>query len=36
MLVVFDDMVADTESNKKLIPSVTELFWRGRKLNILQ
>ena len=27
-------MVADMESNKKLSPIVTELFLRGRKLNI--
>ena len=32
-LIVFDDMIADMESNKKLSP-VTELFLRGRKLNI--
>ena len=34
MLVVFDDMIADMDSNKKLSPIVTELFLRGRKLNI--
>ena len=27
-------MIADMEANKKLIPIVTELFSRGRKLNI--
>ena len=27
-------MIADVESNKKLSPIVTELFLRGRKLNI--
>ena len=27
-------MVADMESNKKLSPKVTELFLRGKKLNI--
>ena len=32
--MVFDDMIADMESNKKLRPIVTELFLRGRKLNI--
>ena len=32
--VVFDDMTAHTLSNKKLNPIVTELFIRGRKLNI--
>ena len=34
VLIVFDDMIADMESNKKLNP-VTELFLRRRKLNIL-
>ena len=29
------DMIADMEANKKLSPIVTELFLRGRKLNIL-
>ena len=33
-LIVFDDMIADMFSNKKLNPIVTELFIRGRKLNI--
>ena len=32
---MFDDMIADMESNKKLSPIATELFLRGRKLNIL-
>ena len=32
VLVVFDDMIADMESNKKLSSIVTELFLRGRKL----
>ena len=31
---MFDDMIADMESNKKLSPKVTELFLSGRKLNI--
>ena len=31
---MFDDMIADMESNKKLSLIVTELFLRGRKLNI--
>ena len=35
VLIVFDDMIADTESNKKLSPIVTKSFLRGRKLNIL-
>ena len=35
VLIVFDDMIADMiNDNKKLIPVVTELFIRGRKLNI--
>ena len=34
ILIVFDDMIADMISNKKLYPIVTELFIRGRKLNI--
>ena len=33
-LIVFDDMIVDMISNKKLNPIVTELFIRGRKLNI--
>ena len=34
ILIVFDDMIADKISNKKLNSIVTELFIRGRKLNI--
>ena len=34
VLIVFDDMIADTINNKKLNSIVTELFIRGRKLNI--
>ena len=34
ILLVFDDMIADMISNKKQNPIVTELFIRGRKLNI--
>ena len=34
ILIVFDDMIADKISNDKLNPVVTELFIRGRKLNI--
>ena len=34
VLIVFDDMVADMICNKKLNPIVTELFIKGRKLNI--
>ena len=33
-LIVFDDMIADMINNKKLNPIVTELFIRGRKLNV--
>ena len=33
--VVFDDMIADMLSNKNLNTIVTELFIRGRKLNII-
>ena len=32
-LIVFDDMIVDMLSNKKLNPIVTEWFIRGRKLN---
>ena len=34
ILIVFDDMIADMIDNNKLNPIVTELFIRGRKLNI--
>ena len=34
ILIVSDDVIADMLSNKKLNPIVTELFIRGRKLNI--
>ena len=34
ILIVFDEMIADMLRNKKLNPVVTELFIRGRKLNI--
>ena len=34
ILIVFDDMIADMLSNKKLNPIVTELFIRRRNLNI--
>ena len=33
ILIVFDDMIADMLSSKKLNPIVTELFIRDRKLN---
>ena len=32
--MVFDDMIADMINNKKISSVVTELFVRGRKLNI--
>ena len=34
IIIVFNDMIADMIINKKLNPVVTELFVRGRKLNI--
>ena len=34
VLLVFDDMIADMINDKKLNPVVTELFIRGRTLNI--
>ena len=34
ILIGFDDMIADMINNKKLNSIVTELFIRGRKLNI--
>ena len=34
ILIAFDDMIADMINNNKLNPIVTELFIRGRKLNI--
>ena len=34
VLIAFDDMIADMINNKKLNPTVTEPFIRGRKLNI--
>ena len=34
ILIIFDDMIADMINNNKLNPMVTELFIRGRKLNI--
>ena len=36
ILIVFDDMMADIIHNKKLNPILTELFIRGRKLNLLK
>ena len=34
ILIFFDDLIADMINNNKLNPIVTELFIRGRKLNI--
>ena len=34
ILIVFDDIIADMSTNKKLNPIVTELFIRRRKLDI--
>ena len=34
ILIVFDNMIADMVSNKILNSIVTELFIRGRKLNM--
>ena len=34
ILIVFDDMIADMINNKNLHSIITELFIRGRKLNI--
>ena len=33
ILIIFDDMIADMLSNKKLNPIVTELYVMGRKLK---
>ena len=33
-MIVFDDMIADMINNKKLNSITTELFLRGKKLNI--
>ena len=34
ILIVFDDVIADMLRNKRLNPIVTEVFIRGRKLNV--
>ena len=34
ILIVFDDMIVDMLSSKKINPIVAELFIRGRKLNV--
>ena len=33
-MIILDNFIADMHSNKKLNPILTELFIRGRKLNI--
>ena len=34
VLIIFDDMIADMINNNKVNPIVTDMFIRGRKLNI--
>ena len=34
VLKIFDDVIADKINDEKLSPVVTELFIRGRKLNV--
>ena len=34
VVIVFDDIIADMINNERLNPIVTELFIRGRKINI--
>ena len=34
VFIIFDDMIADMINNKKFNPIMSELFIRGRKLNI--
>ena len=34
VLIVFDDTIADMKVNRKLNPIFTQLFLRGRKVNI--
>ena len=34
IFIIFDGIIADMLSNKRLNPTLTELFIRGRKLNI--
>ena len=33
-MIIFDDMIVDVLSNKNLNPIVTDIFIRGKKLNI--
>ena len=34
VIIVFDDMIADTEYNKKFKQIIKELFYRARKINV--
>ena len=34
ILIAFDDMIVDTIGNTKFNPIVTDIFIRGRQLNI--
>ena len=34
LIIVFDNVIADMVINRKLHPIVTELFIRGRRLNV--
>ena len=34
ILIIFDDLIADILINKKIYPVVTELFIRGKKINV--
>ena len=34
VLIVFEDMIANMEADKKLSPIVIEFFMKGRKVNI--
>ena len=34
IFISFDDMIANMLNNKKINPIVTELFIRGKKLNV--
>ena len=34
ILIVFDDMIADIEYNKKFLKIIKELFYRARKINV--
>ena len=34
VLIVFDDMIADIEYNKKILKIIKELFYKARKINV--